>query len=79
MNWKLGTRKFKLAMLLNRYSLPFLPLSSPEDVQALVSGKLALRYAGRQVEKLNPFYLPIISENIVLLCQIFSYQNILHF
>ncbi|NWV65272.1 PSD11 ATPase, partial [Malurus elegans] len=27
-------------------------LNSPEDVQALVSGKLALRYAGRQVQKL---------------------------
>lgn len=26
-----------------------LPSHSPEDVQALVSGKLALRYAGRQV------------------------------
>lgn len=26
-----------------------LPSRSPEDVQALVSGKLALRYAGRQV------------------------------
>lgn len=26
----------------------------PEDVQALISGKLALRYAGRQVYKLTP-------------------------
>ncbi|MCQ8205521.1 hypothetical protein NP569_24840, partial [Vibrio parahaemolyticus] len=28
-------------------------LNTPEDVQALVSGKLALRYAGRQTEALK--------------------------
>lgn len=69
--------RFNMMLLLNKCSLP--SVSSPEDVQALVSGKLALRYAGRQVSKHNPFCLPIIvlfflSNTLVFLC-----QNTLHF
>lgn len=39
----------------------------PEDVQALISGKLALRYAGRQVSLLPPNNLTL-NLNITDLC-----------
>lgn len=69
--------RFNMMLLLNKCSLP--SISSPEDVQALVSGKLALRYAGRQVLKHNPFYLPIIVLFFLSNTLVFLYQNTLHF
>lgn len=40
--------------------VPDLICCRPEDVQALISGKLALRYAGRQVSYLIPASLSAI-------------------
>uniref|UniRef100_A0A2K5QJV6 PCI domain-containing protein n=1 Tax=Cebus imitator TaxID=2715852 RepID=A0A2K5QJV6_CEBIM len=64
-------------------------LNTPEDVQALMSGKLALRYAGKQTEALKYFEKaltdywaelqddPIISTHLAVLYDILLEQNLI--